>query len=161
MKLKARACKVLILSLVGAALTGCAADDQGSTETTYTGPSQLDEPYTPPTASSKLSVDPYAFQPSQSTPECDLAFYNVTNEVYGSASADTALVGTAFSCESLDDWATSARSRPEAYGVNKEAMDDEFLTWALISLCEPSQDSPAVRTLKICVEALDKGMIRA
>ncbi|PPH83906.1 hypothetical protein [Rathayibacter sp. AY1D9] len=160
MKLSASAYTVLILSLVSAALTGCAADDQGSTETTYSGPSQLDEPYTPPTASSNLSVDPYAFQPSQSTPECDLAFYNVTDKVYGSADADSALVGTAFACESLDDWATSARSNSEAYGVNEEAMDDEFLTWAVVALCEPSDSAPAVRTLKVCAQALEKGIIR-
>lgn len=148
---------VLVGLVVCGTIAGCASDDAAGASPTYTGPRQMDAPYVPPVVSAP-SVDVHTFQSVDISWQCDESFASVVEASYGSVEADSALAVTAYRCASLNEWASAARSHPEAYGVQEDALDDEFLTFALMSLCEPSEVAPAVQTLAVCVEALDQGI---
>jgi hypothetical protein len=153
-----RSATTLIGFVVLAGALGACADGGSGASSTYTGPRQMDEPYTPP-AAAKPSVRIHAFGSVTPGVECDESFSAVTKAQYGSGAADIALVNTAFSCGSLDEWASSARSHPTAYGVTADAMDDEFLTFAVISLCEPTDNAPTLLGTPVCLEAFQKWII--
>lgn len=118
----------------------------------------MDAPYVPPVAP-QPAVEIHTFETVDISWQCDESFTKVTEAPYSSTAADSALAGTAYQCRSLDEWASAAREQPDSYGIAGSAMDDEFLTFAIMALCEPSDLAPAIQTLAVCVDAIDKGLV--